>query len=130
MHATVFEAGWDTDRLLPRHRALVAWEHQGRGREVLSWDWTSAHHERGPHIWGVKKRWDHVEGRMAHSPTVVPAVIANRTLIDGLDVVVQPPARHAEEAYWCATAQDSYEPMEAGRERFLDLLHHLLHGRA
>lgn len=40
MHAAVFEAGWDSDRLLQRHRALVAPEHRGRGREVLSLDWT------------------------------------------------------------------------------------------
>jgi len=131
MHAAVFEAGWDSDRLLPRHRALVAPEHQGRGREVLSLDWTYAHHERGPHIWGVKKRWDHVEGRMARYQTVVTAVIANRPLIDGLEVVVQPPALYAEEeAYLCATAKDSYEQMEAGRERLLELLHHLLHRQA
>jgi hypothetical protein len=131
MHAAVFEAGWDSDRLLPRHRALVAPAHQGRGREVLSLDWTYAHHERGSHIWGVKRRWDHVEGRMARYQTVVTAVIANRALIDGLEAVVQPPALHEEEeAYLCATAKDSYEQMEAGRGRLLELLHHLLHRRA
>ena len=109
MHAAVFEAGWDTDHLLPRHRALVAPEHQGRGREVLSLDWTYAHHERGPHIWGVQKRWDHVAGRMARYQTVVTAVIANSALIDGVEVVVQPPALHEEEeAYLCATAQESH----------------------
>ena len=131
MHAAVFEAGWDTDRLLQRHRALMASEHQGRGREVLSLDWTYAHHERGPHIWGVKKRWDHVEGRMAHYQTVVTAVIANHTLIDGLEVVVQPPAvQEEEEAYLCATAKESYEQMEAVRGRLLELLYHRLHRRA
>jgi hypothetical protein len=131
MHAAVFEAGWDSDRLLPRHRALVAPEHQGRGREVLSLDWTYRHHDRGPHIWGVKKRWDHVEGRMARYQTVGTAVLANRTLIDGLEAVIQPPARHAEEeASWCATAKDSDEQMEAGRGRLLALLHHLRHRRA
>jgi hypothetical protein len=131
MHAAVFEAGWDADRLRPRHRALVAPEPQGRGREVLSLDWTYAHHERGPHSWGVKKRWDHVEGRMAHSQTVVTAVMANRALIDGREVVVQPPALHAEEeAYLDATAKESDAQMEAVRGRLLELLHHLLHRRA
>jgi hypothetical protein len=131
MHAAVFEAGWDSDRLLQRHRALVAPEHRGRGREVLSLDWTYAHHERGPHIWGVKKRWDHVEGRMAHYQTVVTAVIANRTLIDGVEVRVQPPAVHEEEgADLYATAKESYAQMEAVRGRLLELLHHLLHRRA
>src|SRR4029453_17834340 len=131
MHAAVFEAGWDTDRLLPRHRTLVAPEHQGRGREGLSLDWTYAHHHRGAPIWGGKKRWDPVEGRMARYQTVVTAVIANRTRIDGREAVVQPPALHEEEeAYLWETAKESYEHMEAGRERLLELLHHLRHRRA
>ena len=68
---------------------------------------------------------------MAHYQTVVTAVIANRALIDGVEVVVQPPALHEEEVtYLCATAQESYEQMEAGRERLLELLHHLLHRQA
>jgi len=63
-----------------------------RGREVFSLDWTYAHHERGPHIWGVKKCWDHVEGRMVRYQTVVTVVITNRALFDGRVVVVQSPA--------------------------------------
>lgn len=63
MHAAVFEAGWDAEALMPRHRAVIAREHRGRGREVLSLDWTYAHHERGPKIWGINKAWDHVEQR-------------------------------------------------------------------
>jgi hypothetical protein len=50
MHEAVFEAGWDAEQLLPRHRTLIAPEHQGRGREVIALDWTLVHHERGPHI--------------------------------------------------------------------------------
>src|SRR5918911_171889 len=38
MHEAIFEAGWDADALLPRHRAAIAPEHCGRGREVLSLD--------------------------------------------------------------------------------------------
>jgi hypothetical protein len=38
MHAAVFEAGWDAEALRPRHRAVMAREHRGRGREVLSLD--------------------------------------------------------------------------------------------
>ena len=34
MHAAVFEAGWDAEALLPRHRATIAQAHRGRGREV------------------------------------------------------------------------------------------------
>ena len=52
-----------TEALMPRHRAVIAREHRGRGREVLSLDWTYAHHERGPKIWGINKAWDHVEKR-------------------------------------------------------------------
>ena len=55
MHAAVFEAGWDSDALLPRHRAVVAAEHGGRGLEVIGLDWTYVHHDRGPAIYAVKR---------------------------------------------------------------------------
>jgi len=48
---------------MPRHRAGIAREHHGRGREGLSLDGTYAHHERGPQIWGINKAWDHVAQR-------------------------------------------------------------------
>lgn len=131
MHAAVFEAGWDIDGLLPQHRAVVAPAHRGRGREVVCVDWTYAHHERGPHIWGVKKRWDHVERRQSLDQTVRTAVVAHRDFIDGIAVVVQPPTFVEEEvAYLKATVQASYDQMEAVRGRLLDLLHHLRHRRA
>jgi hypothetical protein len=131
MHAAVFAAGWDVDGLLPQHRAVVAPAHRSRGREVLCVDWTYAHHDRGPHIWGVKKRWDHVEKRQSMYQTVLSAVVANRDLIDGIDVVVQPPKFDQEEvAYLQATVQASYEQMETVRSRLLELLHHLEHRRA
>ena len=50
MPEAVFEAGWDAEELLPRHRRVIAPEHCGRGREVMALDWTLVHHERGPHI--------------------------------------------------------------------------------
>src|SRR5262249_24233037 len=128
MHEAVFEAGWDADALLPLHRQVVAPAHRGRGREVLSLDWTYAHHERGPKIWGVKKAWDHVARRMAPYQTLVTAVIANRERLDGIEVVVQQPDRHEEEiAYLQETVQESYAQMEAARGRVLELFHHLLH---
>ena len=131
MHAAVFEAGWDVEELLPQHRTVVAPAHRGRGREGVCVDWTYAHHERGPHIWGVKKRWEHVERRQSWSQTVLTAGVANRDLIDGIDVVVQPPTFAEEEvAYLKATVQASYEQMEAVRGRLLDLLHHLRPRRA
>jgi hypothetical protein len=51
-HAAVFEAGWAADALLPLHRQVVAPAHRGHGRAVLSLDWTYAHHECGPKMWG------------------------------------------------------------------------------
>jgi len=128
MHEAVFEAGWDADALLPLHRQVVAAEHRGRGREVLSLDWPYAHHERGPKIWGVKKAWDHVERRLAPYQPLVTAVIANRERLDGVEVMVQQPDRDEEEvAYLQETVQESYAQMDAARGRVLELFHHLLH---
>jgi DNA-binding transcriptional regulator YiaG len=86
MHEAVFEAQWQADELLPRHRARIAPEPRDRGREVISLDWTLVHHERGPEIYGVTKSYDYVECRMARFQTTVTAVIANRQLIDGIGV--------------------------------------------
>jgi hypothetical protein len=108
MPAAVCEAGWDAEALLPRHRAVIAREHRGRGREVLSLDWTYAHHERGPKIGGINKAWDHGEKRMALYQTVVTAVIANRACLDGVEGVVQPPNVTEEElAYLRETVPES-----------------------
>ena len=43
------EAGWEAEQLLPRYWALIVLEHRGRGREVISLNWTLVSHERGPH---------------------------------------------------------------------------------
>jgi hypothetical protein len=82
---------------MPHHRAVIAGAHRDRGREVISLDWTSAHHERGLKMWGVTKAWDHVEHRLAPSQTVVTAVIAHRPRLDGLEVLVQQPNQQDEE---------------------------------
>jgi hypothetical protein len=128
MHESVFEAQGDAEELLPRHRRLIAPEHRGRGREVISLDGTLVHHERGSHIYGVTKSYDHVERRMARFQTTVTAVIANRQLIDGIGVQIQEPdICKEEEVYLNATVQASYEQMEQARTRLLELLHHLEH---
>ena len=128
MHEAVFEADWNGEELLPRHRTLIAPEHRKRGREVISLDWTLVHHERGPEIYGVTKSYDYVERRMARFQTTVTAVIANRQLIDGIEVQIQEPnGCKEEEAYLKATVQASYEQMEQARTRLLELLHHLEH---
>jgi hypothetical protein len=128
MHEAVFEAGWEAEELLPRHRTLIAPEHRGRGREVISLDWTLVHHDRGPHIYGTAKSYDYVERRMGRFQTVVTGVIANRQVIDGIDVRIQVPnVCKEEEAYLKATVQASYDQMEQARTRLLELLHHVDH---
>ena len=128
MHEAVFEAGWDSQALIWQHRTQVARDHRGRGREVISLDWTLAHHERGPHIFGVDQAYDYVQRRMTRFQTVVTAVISNRSVIDGLDVVVQEPKSLKEEmAYLEATLKDIYEQMEEARRRVLELLYHRQH---
>jgi len=128
MHEAVFEAGGKAEELLPRHRKLVAPEHRGRGREVIALDWTLVHHERGPHIYGNTKSYDYVERRMGWIQTVVTGVIANRQMIDGVEVRLQVPnVCKEEETYLKATVQASYEQMERARTRLLELLHHVEH---
>jgi len=128
MHEAVFEAGWEAEQLLPRHRTLIAPEHRQRGREVISLDWTLVHHERGPHIYGTTKSYDYVARRMGRFQTVVTAVIANRQLIDGIGVQIQEPSVcKEEEEYLKATVQTSYAQMEQARTRLLELLHYMEH---
>jgi hypothetical protein len=128
MHEAVFEAGWAAEALMPRHRAVVAAAHRGRGRAVISLDWTYAHHERGRKMWAVPKAWDHVEHRLASYQTVVTAVVANRGRLDGIEVVVQQPDRHAAEmAYLQETEQARYTQLETARGRLLELLHYRMH---
>lgn len=125
MHAAVFEAGWDSEGLLARHRRVVAGEHRGRGLEVLSLDWTYVHHDRGPAIYAAKRAYDHVEGRLSTYQTLVTAVVANADRVDGVALEVQFPNYQAEElGYLTMTAQDEYTDLEAARQRLIDLLHY------
>jgi hypothetical protein len=124
----VFEAGWEAEELLPRPRGLSAPEHHQRGREVISWDWTLVHHERGPQIYGTTKSYDYGERWRARFQPVVTAVIAKRQLIDGIDRQIQEPSVcQEEEAYWHATVPATYEQMEQARARIVELLHHIGH---
>jgi hypothetical protein len=69
-----------------------------------------------------------VERRRGQFQTVVTAVVANRQLIDGIEVRIQEPnICKEEEAYLKATVQASYDQMEQARTRLLELLHHLEH---
>ncbi len=130
MHAAVFEAGWDSEQLMQRHREVVAQRHQGQGREVISLDWTLSHHEDGFEIYGVKRSYDYVNHCMSRFQTVVTAVVANSQAIDGLAVEVQlPDFSEAERGYLKMTAQPSYEQMEAAMQRLVELLHHQINQR-
>ncbi len=128
MHEAVFEAGWDSDEFISQHRGEVAMDYRGRGKQVISLDWTFSHHDKGPEIYGVKKSYDYVERRTGRFQTVVTAVVCNPSLIDGLDVVVQQPNWEAEEmTYLNATVKESYKQMESSQTRLLELLHHKKH---
>jgi hypothetical protein len=65
---------------------------------------------------------------MGRFQTVGTAVIANRQLIDGIDLQIQEPSVcKEEEEYLTATVQASYEQLEQARTRRLELFPHLEH---
>lgn len=109
MHEAVFETDWDDDLLIQQHRGVVSKDHHGRGREVISLDWTLSHHERGPKIYATTRAWDYVNNRYSRFQTVVTASIANRQYIDGLEVKAQEPKLWKKEVEQLrATAQEVY----------------------
>ena len=123
MHAGVFEAPWDREQLMVQHRAAVAQAYSPNERQVVSLDWTHGHHERGPKIFGVKRQYDYVNGRMSRYHTILTAVVATRERHDGLAVAVQGAKWAAEErAYLQATHQADYEQTEAVMERLSELI--------
>ena len=62
---------------------------------------------------------------MSNYQTVVTATIANRKMIDGLEVVVQIPDYQKEElVYLKMTSQQKYESREQVLERLEELLHY------
>jgi hypothetical protein len=131
MHEAVFEAGWDVDRLAQHHRQVLARDYQGKGRMVISLDWTYAHHERGPHMYGVKPGYDYVQCGMRRYQTVLTAVVSNRQQFDGVETVVQTPNfQKEEEAYLNATERVYYESLEGARQRLIELLSYASHQRA
>ncbi|HZC01809.1 MAG TPA: hypothetical protein VE844_10750 [Gammaproteobacteria bacterium] len=128
MHEAVFESGWDSAALIQHHRTEVAQAYRGRGRQVISLDWTLSHHERGPKIYAVTQGYDYVQRRTTLFQTVVTAVVSNSEWIDGLEIVAQDPNDlKAEEAYLRATAKASYEQMGEAQQRLLELLHYYKH---
>lgn len=125
MHAAVFEAGWQSEELMQRHRQEVALAQRGRGRAVLSLDWTFAHHQYSEKIHGVKAAYDYVNRCWSRYQTVVTAAIANPHRVDGVAVELQFPDYQKEElAYLKMTAQESYQQMEQVQVRLEELLHY------
>ncbi len=92
---------------------------------MIGIDWTLSHHDRGPEIFGVKRAYDYVDKRMSRYQTVVTAAIANREMIDGLEIVLQTPDFQKEElAYLKMTSRDNYESMEQVTQRLSELIHY------
>lgn len=124
MHEAVFEAPWSSEKLIKKHKEIISEKYKGKGRAVISLDWTQAHHEKGKNIYAVTKAYDYVKGRQSLFQTVVTAVISNRERLDGLDTVVQQPSKEKEElAYLAQTTQQTYKEMEKVQERMLELMH-------
>jgi hypothetical protein len=81
-------------------------------------DWTLSHPDWGKQIFGVKRSSDDVEHRMSCVQTGVTATIANRHLIDGMEVVVQlPDFSVAEREDLKMRAKSHYDSLAQGRER-------------
>ncbi|MEO1148943.1 MAG: hypothetical protein AAFY26_25555 [Cyanobacteria bacterium J06638_22] len=128
MHQAVFEAGWDVDELMASHRAQVCQVHQGRGRAVVSLDWTLANHDHSERIYGTKRMYNYVEKRTTTDQTVMTAAIANPHRVDGIIVELQYPNYQKEElAYLNATVTSHYDEMAAARARLEELLHYHQH---
>lgn len=128
MHEAVFESGWSRDALMQRHRQTIAPQYRGRGRVVISVDWTFAYHPHSEKIYGAKEAYDYVHQGWSCYQTVVSAAIANPQRVDGLAVEVQRPNYQKQElAYLQMTRQDNYDQMEQVRERLLELLHYHQH---
>lgn len=113
---------------MERHRETVAAHYPGRGRAVISVDWTFAYHPYSEKIYGAKRAYDYVHQCQSRYQTVVTAVVANPHRVDGLAVEVQQPSYQKEElAYLEMTRQENYQQMEQVRERLLELLHYHAH---
>ena len=77
--------------LMPHHREIVGELYKSKERHVISLDWTLSHHDKGPHIYGVKKGYDYVKGCYGLFQTVLTATISNSKRVDGIEVEVQHP---------------------------------------
>ncbi len=123
MHAGVFKSPWPREQVMTRHRAEVARDYQPQERQVISLDWTHGHHERGKQIFGVKRQYDYVNGRLSQYHTMLTAVLASRARLDGIAVEVQGAKWESKElAYLQASRQESYDNTAAVMERLSELV--------
>lgn len=129
MHESVFEsAGWSREKLMQCHRQKIASNYKGKGRAIISVDWTFSYHPYSEKIYGAKAGYDYVHRCKSRYQTVVTAAIANPHRVDGIGVEVQQPNYQKEElGYLKMTRQENYETMEKVRERLIELLHHYQH---
>lgn len=128
MHESVFESGWSRERLMECHRGKIAPNYRGKGRAVISVDWTFSYHPYSQKIYGAKAGYDYVHGCKSRYQTIVTAAIANPNRVDGIGVEVQQPNYQKEElTYLKMTRQENYERMEQVRERLIELLHYHQH---
>lgn len=127
MHQSIFESGWKSEQLMSRHRKVVSQDYR-QGQSVISLDWTLSHHEKGSHIYGVKKGFDYIEKRYGLFQTVVTATASNERYVDGVASVIQAPGfLKEEEVYLKGTSQAEYQNTEEARKRLLELLHYHQH---
>jgi len=128
MHASVFESGWSYEALMQHHRQNISPIYRGRGRAVISLDWTFAYHPYSESIYGCKDAYDYVHGCWSSYQSVVTAAVSNPHRVDGLAVELQQPNYQKEEwTYLVMTQRERYEQMEQVRERLLELLHYHQH---
>ena len=125
-HKAIFESnGWDANELLKKHREVVSKDHYKKGKkEIISLDWTFAHHDKGFKMFANKKSYDYVNKRYCFFQTVMTATVSNPYLIDCIDIVVQKPNTEKEEKAYLDYTKENLDNMEACRKRFLELIHY------
>lgn len=89
MHESVFESGWSRESLMECHRRKIAQNYRGKGRTVISVDWTFSYHPYSKKIYGAKTAYDYVHKCKSRYQTIVTAAIANPHRVDGIGVEVQ-----------------------------------------
>lgn len=128
MSRALWETLWDEEELMKLRRAELDKQYRGKGRTVISLDWTFSHHERGPKIWGNYWMHDHNQKRSCLMQTLMTAVISSPKRLDGIDYqVYHPDLRGAELEYLRQTQRERYGTKSEVQNRVLELLYHIKH---